>query len=101
MKFAWMISEVELSIYVCKLFFVILINSTKFEKSKQYRYTKVFQFLPWEDIYTSDNERYETFEQSVAISKHLYKAYESLGYEIINVPFNTVENRCHFILNAI
>ena len=71
------------------------------EKSKSYPYTKVFQFLPWKDIYTSDNERYETFEQSEAISKHLHKAYSDLNYKIINVPFGTIADRCNFILNKI
>lgn len=69
------------------------------EKSEACRYTKVFQFLPWKDIYTSDNERYETFEQSEQISKFLHEAYNELGYEIINVPFDTVKNRCDFILS--
>ena len=69
------------------------------EKSEQYRYTKIFQFLPWKDIYKSDNERYETFEQSELISKFLHEAYTELGYEIINVPFDTVRNRCNFILS--
>lgn len=69
------------------------------EKSKKFRYTKVFQFLPWEAIYKSDNERYETFKQSELISKYLNEAYTELNYEIINVPFDTVKNRCNFILS--
>jgi len=71
------------------------------EKSKTYKYTKIFQFSPWKEIYTSDNERYETYEQSVAISKHISKAYTDLGYQVINVPFDTVEKRCQFILDNI
>ena len=71
------------------------------EKSQKYKYNKVFQFLPWEKIYTSDNERYETFEESVAISSFLHDSYSELGYEIINVPFNSVEKRCDFILKSI
>lgn len=71
------------------------------EKSKQYTYTKIFQFLPWEKIYTSDNERYETFEESVTISSFLNEAYTQLGYEIINVPFGSVKSRCDFILSSL
>ncbi|MBS9774410.1 MAG: ATP-binding protein [Tenacibaculum sp.] len=71
------------------------------EKSKKYKYTKVFRFLPWKEIYTSDNERYETYEQSVEISKFLHEAYLELGYEIIDVPFGCVEDRCKFILNLL
>ena len=68
------------------------------QKSKQYKYSKVFQFLPWKQIYTSDNERYETFEESVVISTFLHDTYTQLGYEIIPVPFDTVKNRCNFII---
>lgn len=71
------------------------------EKSKAYRYTKVYQFLPWKEIYTADSERYETFEQSVIISQFLHEAYAELGYEIIDVPFGTIKERCDFILNSL
>lgn len=71
------------------------------EKSKACVYTKVFQFLPWKDIYESDNERYENYEQSVKISKFLFEAYSELGYDIITVPFGTVEERCNFILSSL
>lgn len=71
------------------------------EKSKACSYTKVFQFLPWKEIYKSDNERYENFEQSVSISKFLFDAYEELNYTIIDVPFGKVKDRCNFILNSL
>ena len=71
------------------------------EKSKEFSYTKIFHFLPWKEIYTSDNERYETYEESVVISTFLNEAYAELGYKIINVPFDTVDNRCDFILNSL
>ncbi len=68
------------------------------EKSKQYRYDKVFHFSPWEEIYESDNERYENFEQAVIINEFLLKNYQDLGYDIIEVPKGTIEERCKFIL---
>lgn len=71
------------------------------EKSKECCYTKVFQFLPWEEIYESDNERYENFEQSVIISRFLFEAYTELNYTITNVPFGDVKDRCNFILNSL
>lgn len=71
------------------------------EKSNQYKYTKIFQFLPWKEIYTADSERYETYEESVIISKFLHEAYHELGYEIIDVPFGTIKERCNFILNSL
>ncbi len=71
------------------------------EKSKKYKYTKVFRFLPWREIYVSDNERYETYKECVEISDFLYEAYLELGYEIIDVPFGSVKERCDFILNSL
>lgn len=71
------------------------------QKSNEYRYTKVFQFLPWKEIYTSDNERYETYQQSLEISKFLFDAYSELQYEIIDVPYGSVKERSNFILNAL
>ena len=56
---------------------------------------------PWEKIYRSDNERYETFEQAVKIDTFLKEAYEEIGYEIIMVPFGTVKERCNFILQSL
>ncbi|QTE22857.1 AAA family ATPase [Polaribacter cellanae] len=71
------------------------------EKCKKYKYDCIFHFSPWQEIHTTDNERYETFEQSVTIDKFLVEAYEELGYKIIDVPFGTVEKRTNFILNSL
>ncbi len=68
------------------------------EKSKKYRYDKVFHFSPWEEIYESDNERYENFEQAVEINGFLLKNYQNLGYDIVEVPKGTIEERSKFIL---
>lgn len=71
------------------------------EMGKTYRYDFVFLMPPWEDIYTTDNERYETFEQSLAIHNHLHRTYKSLGYRVVEVPHGTVEKRIQYILNVI
>ncbi|RLJ99646.1 AAA family ATPase [Tenacibaculum discolor] len=71
------------------------------EKSNKYLYSKVFMCAPWEAIYRSDNERYETFEQSVKIDTFLKEAYEEVGYNIIDVPFGSIHERCDFILHSL
>ena len=71
------------------------------EKSNAYLYTKVFMLPPWKDIYTSDNERYENFNQATKIHHHLKKTYQNIGYKICNVPFGTIQERTNYILNAI
>ena len=71
------------------------------DKSKKYLYDKVFLFLPWKEIYLSDNERYESFEQSNSINSFLINAYKEIGYQLITVPFGSIEDRSNFILNSI
>lgn len=70
-------------------------------KSKEYVYHKVFMLPPWQEIYTSDNERYESFEQAIAIHEHLTNAYQEIGYQIITVPFGNVQDRANYILNSL
>jgi predicted ATPase len=71
------------------------------EKSTKLKYTQIFHFSPWEEIYSTDNERYESFEESVKIDTFLVEAYSELGYPLINVPFGSVEERTHFIINSL
>lgn len=69
------------------------------EKSTQYKYDVVFLFKPWREIYVSDNERYEDFEESLIIDQFLQKAYKDLGYLIIDVPFGSIKERTDFIIH--
>ncbi|QNM86755.1 ATP-binding protein [Polaribacter pectinis] len=82
-------------------FFKTEYPATFIEKSKKYKYNKIFHFSPWEEIHTTDNERYETFEESIIIDKFLIDAYLKVGYSIINVPFGTIEERTNFIINSL
>ncbi len=65
---------------------------------KTNRYSKIFILPPWEEIYVSDNERYENFEQAKLIHNHLVETYEKYGYELIEVPKSDLETRVNFIL---
>lgn len=71
------------------------------EKSNSYKYDKVFMMPPWKEIFVSDNERYESFEIAVEINHYLKKTYQEIGYDIIIVPFGTVEERTNFILDSL
>ncbi|UKM63483.1 ATP-binding protein [Flavobacteriaceae bacterium GSB9] len=71
------------------------------EACKNSRYDKVFILKPWRAIYTSDNERYESFEQAMQIHDQLVNTYQNFDYDLVDVPFDTVENRTDFILNAV
>jgi len=75
--------------------------NTYIHKSNFYRYNYIFLMPPWEEIYISDNERYENFEQALAIHNHLERTYKELNYKIIEVPIGTIEARTNFILNCL
>jgi len=70
-------------------------------KSLELVYSHVFMMPPWQEIYTTDNVRYESFEQSLAIYNHLKKTYLDLNYKINEVPQGTVLKRANFILNSL
>lgn len=68
---------------------------------QEYKYTKIFLLPPWKEIYTTDNERYENFEQAENINNHLVATYKKYGYELIEIPKDSVNNRILFILDKI
>lgn len=71
------------------------------ESCKSHVYDYVFILKPWEDIYTSDNERYENFDQAQKIHEHLLITYQNYNYNLLDVPFDTVENRTDHILKVL
>ena len=68
---------------------------------KVHKYDQVFILAPWQEIYISDSERYESFDQAIEIHEHLVKTYTRFGYDLIDVPFESVKRRTDFILNSI
>jgi predicted ATPase len=69
------------------------------EACNNHRYSKIFLLPPWQEIYVSDNERYENFEQAKLIHNHLVETYQSYGYTLNEVPKADIETRITFILN--
>ncbi len=61
-------------------------------------YDNVFVLAPWQEIFTSDSERYENFEQAIVIHDYLLKTYKQFGYDLIDVPFESVSKRTDFII---
>jgi predicted ATPase len=59
---------------------------------------KVFILPPWSDIYTTDSERKQSWEEAVYTFDKMKETYRKYGYEIIEVPKDTVENRMQFVL---
>ncbi|MDN3493376.1 ATP-binding protein [Winogradskyella bathintestinalis] len=71
------------------------------ETCDTHKYDSIFILAPWKEIFTSDSERYENFEEAVKIHDHLVNTYEQFGYELINVPFGSVDTRADFILKSL
>lgn len=68
--------------------------------SHELRYhTDVFITPPWQEIYTIDNERKESWEDLLDLHDALLKAYANFGYNIVEIPNLTIEERTNFILN--
>ena len=62
---------------------------------------KVFITPPWKEIYRNDEERDQSFEQSIEVYERLDKWYREHGYDMIVLPKDTIENRVNFILDEI
>lgn len=71
------------------------------EACREHVYTHIFVLPPWEEIYVSDDARYENYEQAVKIHEHLLETYGRYGYTMVDVPKDTVANRVAFILDAL
>jgi len=69
--------------------------------SNEHTYDRVFFLPPWEAIYKTDNERYESYEQAVQIGNMLVAFYEKLGYYPTSLPFTCLQQRIYFILDHI
>ncbi len=61
----------------------------------------VFAASPWEEIYTTDDMRRATFAQAEAFYAYVVEAYQRLGYQIIELPKASVEERSAFIVDYI
>ena len=64
-----------------------------------YKYDMVFLLPPWEEIYTSDAERYESYEEATKIHDYLVATYKKFGYDLHEVPKTSVAARFQFIIN--
>lgn len=71
------------------------------EACHNYKYDFIFVLSPWQEIFTRDNERYESFEEAIEIHRHLLETYQRFGYQLIDVPFGSVKNRSNFILDSL
>jgi predicted ATPase len=58
---------------------------------------EVFFLEPWSEIYTTDDERIMSFEDTVSFSDALRDVYGRSGYRLVTVPQTPIEARAGFI----
>ena len=69
--------------------------------NKNKYHSTVFITPIWEEIFENDRERKENIEQAILIEKQLKKCYQSFGYDIIEIPKLSIEERVNFIISHI
>jgi len=68
----------------------------------EYAYSRTaFIFPPWEEIYTTDDERDQSFADAVAVHAAATDWYRRCGYDLVEVSRGTVHERCNFILQRV
>ncbi|MBS3666620.1 AAA family ATPase [Vreelandella boliviensis] len=88
------------------LYMLNAVGALKREKIEQYVQQfpyngVVFLLPPWEEIYVTDSERDQSFEESIEVFEGLKKWYSQWGYEIVEVPRDNVNERVSCILQCI
>lgn len=63
-------------------------------------HSKVFILPPWQEIYETDTERKQTWEEAVYTYRQLKLTYAHYGYKTIDVPIGSVETRKNFLLSG-
>lgn len=69
------------------------------EAIRVFRYNeKVFIAPPWRDIYVQDSERKQSMDEAVLTYEAMIVTYENYGYELLELPYSSVDERADFII---
>ena len=64
----------------------------------KYPYNAVaFVLPPWQEIYRTDDERDQTFAESVAVFNSVVSWYAKCGYQTVEVPTGALADRVEFV----
>ncbi|MGQ3673095.1 AAA family ATPase [Xanthobacter sp. TB0136] len=67
-----------------------------------YRYSPtVFVAPPWPEIYRSDSERKQDWDEARRTCDMMCKTYEACGYNLVTLPKCPVEDRAAFVLEEL
>ena len=62
---------------------------------------KVFILPPWLEIYQTDNERKQTWQEAEWTFRKMKEIYLKYDYDVIEVPKDSVENRKNYIVKQL
>jgi predicted ATPase len=72
------------------------------EASQKYRYSRrVFLAPPWREIYATDAERKQSYNEAVRTYELMIEAYEDCGYEVVEIPKTSPKIRADFIVSML
>jgi predicted ATPase len=67
-----------------------------------FRYNrKLFIAPPWKEIFRQDRERMQDFEEAIRTYNSLVETYTACGYQLIEIPRLSVEERVRFVLQSL
>jgi predicted ATPase len=66
-----------------------------------HRYDSIFLLPMWPEIYISDSERFESYEEALEIHRYLHQTYTRFGYPVVEVPKDTIDRRVTFIMDRL
>jgi predicted ATPase len=64
-------------------------------------HSTAFILPPWREIYRTDSERDQSYEEAVHVYQAIREWYVQCGYQLIDVPQGTVDERCAFVLRTL
>jgi predicted ATPase len=66
-----------------------------------FRYNRrVFVAPPWKEIFRQDSERKQDFDEAVRTYQTLVATYAGYGYELVDMPHVSVQERVRFVLHT-
>ncbi len=79
-----------------------LARGAEVKAAELYQYNKTVFFTPsWEEIYSNDEDRKITFHEAKNFGNNIKSIYQALGYELIELPYASVDERVDFITDLI
>ena len=62
---------------------------------------KVFIVPPWKEIYHTDSERKQAYEEVIQVYDNLIRVYTEYGRELVKIPKMSVEKRADFVISHV